>query len=94
VAKVKTFMFDDDTHFRLHVAELLARQENRCAITNLPLQFAGDWDDEERLASLDRIDSNGAYAPNNLQVVCRFVNRWKSDDSDENFRRLIELVRC
>lgn len=93
VAKVKTFMFDDDTHFRLHVAELLARQENRCAITNLPLQFAGDWDDEERLASLDRIDSNGDYAPNNLQVVCRFVNRWKSDDSDENFRRLIELVR-
>lgn len=94
VAKAKTFMFEDDTEFRLYVAELLERQENRCAITNLPLQFAGDCEDEERLASLDRIDSNGDYAPNNLQVVCRFVNRWKSDDADENFRRLIELVRC
>jgi hypothetical protein len=94
IAKTKAFLFSDDFAFRSHVAALLLKQRNLCAITKLPLQFAGDCDDEERLASLDRIDSDGDYAPDNLQVVCRFVNRWKSDSSDEGFRRLIRLLRA
>lgn len=43
--------------------------------------------------SLDRIDSDAHHEAGNLQVVARFVNRWKSDDSDKNFRRLLALVR-
>lgn len=93
VAKAKAFMFEDAAEFRRYVSELLVQQENRCAITNLPLQFLGNCEDEEHLASLDRIDSNGHYSKDNLQVVCRFVNRWKNDDADENFRRLIWLLR-
>lgn len=94
IEKSKAFLFQDDLAFRSHVADLLARQENRCAITNLQLQFQGDCDDDERLASLDRIDSSGHYAPGNLQVVCRFANRWKSDDTDQNFRRLVALLKA
>jgi hypothetical protein len=93
IEKTKAFLFDDDHSFRRHVAELIARQGNRCAITSLRLQFEGDCEDEDQLASLDRIDSNGHYAPGNLQVVCRFANRWKSDDTDQNFRRLVDLLR-
>lgn len=92
VAKTKHFAFASDADFLAHVGALLERQGHRCAITRLPLLLDGE-DDDECLPSLDRIDSDGHYAPENLQVVCRFVNRWKSDDSDANIRRLIQLLR-
>lgn len=72
---------------------LLAEQDGMCAITDLRLQYDGDEDDKEMLCSLDRIDSNGHYEKDNLQIVCRFVNRWKSSGDDQEFRRLIRIVR-
>ncbi len=72
---------------------LLVEQGGLCAITELQLQYDGDEDDKEMLCSLDRIDSDGHYEKDNLQIVCRFVNRWKSDSNDEEFRRLIGIVR-
>ncbi|QQE90098.1 hypothetical protein [Azotobacter chroococcum] len=45
------------------------------------------------MCSLDRIDSNGHYAPGNIQIICRFANRWKSDSDNAEFMRLINLVR-
>lgn len=72
---------------------LLAEQEGLCAITDLRLQYDGDEDDKEMLCSLDRIDSSGHYEKDNLQIVCRFVNRWKSSGDDQQFRRLIKVVR-
>lgn len=58
---------------------------------------AGSWlqaylEDPEMLCSLDRIDSNGHYERGNLQIVCRFVNRW-SDSVDAHFRTLVAKVR-
>lgn len=44
-------------------------------------------------ASLDRIDSSRHYAPGNLQVVCRFANFWKGASDNEEFRRLIRLLK-
>ena len=95
INKTKHFAFPDDTALGHHIAQLLERQGRLCAITSLPLHFEGVGScDEHLLASLDRIDSSGHYEPGNLQIVCRFINRWKSDDSDDNFRRLIGLVRA
>jgi len=73
---------------------LLKEQDGRCAITQLPLQFDGEEDDKEMLCSLDRIDSDGHYEKDNLQIVCRFVNRWKNSSDDAEFRRLIDVVRA
>jgi hypothetical protein len=75
------------------IRELLTRQEDRCALTGLPFQFRGVHDDANLLPSLDRIDSNGHYERANLQVVCRFVNFWKQDSDNEEFKRLLMLVR-
>jgi hypothetical protein len=55
------------------------------------LEFEGE--DKQLRPSLDRIDSDGHYELGNLQVVARFINFWKSDTDDTEFRRLISMVR-
>lgn len=91
--KVKENRFRNLVEFEAYISELLDEQEGLCAITGIPLQYDGLASDPELKCSLDRIDSTGHYEPNNLQVVCCFVNRWKNDDIDANFRRLVTLVQ-
>lgn len=74
-----------------HLNELLEETGDRCAITGLVLDFEGS--DDQLLPSLDRIDSDGHYEVGNLQVVARFINFWKRETTDIEFRRLIALVR-
>lgn len=76
-----------------YIEILLKAQDGRCAITNLPLHFDENGSDTQLRCSVDRIDSSGHYDLENLQIVCWFVNRWKSDSLDQEFRRLIDLVR-
>jgi hypothetical protein len=90
--KNKEVRFNDPA-FEQYIDALIASQDGLCALTDIKLQFRGDHEDEELLCSLDRIDSDGHYEEGNLQIVCRFANRWKSDRKDEEFRRLIGVVR-
>lgn len=76
------------------IKKLIDDQKGLCALTGLPLQWQGDAEDTAMLASLDRIDSDGHYSDGNLQVVCRFVNGWKSNSPDGEFRRLLGIVRA
>lgn len=75
------------------IASLLDLQDNRCALTGIPFQFIGPASEKNLLPSLDRIDSNGHYEAGNLQVVCQFINFWKSDSDNTEFQRLLMLVR-
>ncbi|MFQ8430793.1 hypothetical protein [Amaricoccus sp. W119] len=75
------------------IASLLDLQDNRCALTGIPFQFLGPEADKNLLPSLDRIDSAGHYEVGNLQVVCQFINFWKSDGDNAEFQRLLMLVR-
>ncbi|MEH2679200.1 hypothetical protein GFM11_17980 [Rhizobium leguminosarum bv. viciae] len=75
------------------IRQLLVQQDNRCALTGIPFQFLGQHEDKNLLPSLDRKDSNGHYEEGNLQVVCQFINFWKGDADNEDFRRLLNLVR-
>jgi hypothetical protein len=93
IAKEKRFEFPDEVSFRAHVFALIRKQSGLCNLTKLPLQMPDTAEDEQMIASLDRIDSNGHYIAGNLQVVCRFVNRWKSDQPDAEFRRLLRCVQ-
>jgi hypothetical protein len=74
-----------------HLSELLKEAGDRCAVTGVLLEFEGE--DKQLRPSLDRIDSDGHYELGNLQVVARFINFWKSDTDDTEFRRLISMVR-
>ena len=72
---------------------LMGEQEDLCALTGLPLGYDGECEDKEMLASLDRLDSAGHYTPDNVQLVCRFMNRWKGADDDVLVRRLLAELR-
>lgn len=89
--KVKQWRFDSDDHFRDVIRHLLAAHGGRCALTRVALDMTKA--DGDLGPSLDRIDSDGHYEPDNVQVVARFVNRWKSDDTDANFQRLLALIK-
>lgn len=95
---VESRVKEKNTTLSVHECEALIRQrmgeqEDHCALTGLPLGYDTDCDDPEMLASLDRIHSNGHYTPENLQLVCRFINRWKKADDDQLVRRLLTELR-
>lgn len=90
--KNKNFEFMDRWELEKYIRDLFEAQEGLCAVTGLPLQFS-DGDDSQLCCSLDRIDSDGHYAAGNLQIVCRFINFWKSNSDDGEFRRLIDIVQ-
>lgn len=91
--KNKSFEFASQLELEEYVLDLLRSQEGLCAISSMVLQYDGQHDDIAMLCSLDRIDSDGHYSRGNLQVVCRFINEWKSNEKDEEFRRLFRIVR-
>jgi hypothetical protein len=90
--RLKNLGFDDQSLER-HIRELMELQEDRCALTGIPFHFHDDEADSNLLPSPDRIDSQGHYEPGNLQIVCRFVNFWKRATPDDEFVRLLTLVR-
>lgn len=73
------------------IDRLLTLQNNRCALTGIPFDFQGA--DKNLLPSLDRKDSDKHYEAGNLQVVCQFINFWKSNADNDEFARLLMIVR-
>lgn len=73
--------------------ELLDIQGDRCALTGIPFHFHGPDADKNLLPSPDRIDSDGHYEVGNLQLVCRFLNFWKGATDNDEFIRLLAMVR-
>ncbi|WP_197058981.1 hypothetical protein [Paracoccus sanguinis] len=89
VIKFKTTTFQGAELSEFIVGKL-DESHNRCSISGLKLEFDGD---PQLYPSLDRIDSRGHYVPENLQVVARFINFWKNNMADDEFRRLLKIVR-
>jgi hypothetical protein len=87
--KDKEVRFASASELRAYVESLW--NSDYCVLSGLKLDLTGA--DPELEPSLDRIDSSKHYEPGNLQVVARFINRWKSDDDESNFVRLLNLVR-
>jgi hypothetical protein len=93
IKKEKKIEFRDQYELEKYIAELFELQEGLCALTGLPMLLDGVDGDTELLCSLDRIDSDDHYARGNLQIVCKFVNRWKGASDNTEFVRLLEKVR-
>ncbi len=92
VKKIKKSHFNNQHEFEKYVNNLLDFQEGICALTGIPMIF-NEYNDNEFTCSLDRIDSDKDYEAGNLQIVCKFANRWKSASSNYDFLRLIKCVQ-
>ncbi len=93
ITKDKQFLFPNDRAARDYAFELMRKQEGRCALTGLKMLLDDEPGDDQCRYSLDRINSSKHYESGNLQVVCKFVNLWKGAMDNEEFKRLIELMR-
>lgn len=91
--KEKDMRFPTKVALQDHIVALIRDQDGVCALTDLPFDLDEPHGDAERFVSLDRIDSAGHYEAGNLQVVCRFANRWKGAGDNAEFRRMIGLIR-
>ena len=90
--KDKQIEFASEYEAERYIKDLFETAKGICALTGLEMQTK-DGDDSELRLSIDRKDSGGHYVRGNVQLVCRFANRWKSASSDAEFTRLLSLVR-
>ena len=68
---------------------LYSRQRGKCAYSDLNLSFRKM--DKYKL-SIDRIDSELGYTPDNIQLVCWIINQAKGNMSDYDFLRSIHKI--
>jgi hypothetical protein len=75
--------------------KLFLKQDRRCSLTKLPIQFATRREQlagKELTASLDRIDSNKGYTQDNVQWVHKDPQRMKNAYSQDRFIEICKLV--
>lgn len=78
---------------RADLLEVLVKQNYKCAISGLPLTCKLEkgkkfWTN----ASVDRINAGGPYSKDNIQLVCRAVNSWRSDMPLKDFVDVCKAV--
>ncbi|KAK3243187.1 hypothetical protein CYMTET_47143 [Cymbomonas tetramitiformis] len=90
-----------DIDFGLPSPEYLMRlydqQRGKCALTGFPMFLVPPQADPENTAwtrfkpSVDRVDSNGHYVRDNVQLVCVFANLAKGEADDHDFREMFRV---
>ncbi len=67
-------------------------QDGKCALTGRTLTLRTNNADSSATASVDRIDSNLGYQPDNIQWVHKHVNQAKNNLDESDFLRLCREV--
>ena len=81
--------------FKLTIVEawdLFIKQNRKCVLTGIPLQFEANNGRIKGNASLDRIDSSKAYTIDNVQWVHVKINNMKWDMSQDGFILMCKSV--
>jgi hypothetical protein len=72
--------------------EVFLKQNGKCALSGLPLQFPSCKKDINCTASLDRIDSSKGYIKGNFQWVHKDINVMKNNHTQEYFLKLCKMI--
>jgi len=72
--------------------ELFEKQNKKCALSGMPLEFPKDRNPHGGTASLDRINSDGDYTLDNVQWVHKDINRLKNVFEQQYFIELCHKV--
>jgi hypothetical protein len=71
----------------------LEEQNFRCALSGLPLTCLLEKGKKHPFnASVDRIIPGGSYTEDNIQLVCKALNRWRADTELEVFISMCKSV--
>lgn len=68
-----------------YIWDLFLKQNRKCALSGVELQFQSKWDASDGTASLDRIDSSKGYTPDNVQWVDKDINYMKQEYNQDYF---------
>lgn len=71
---------------------IFIKQNGKCALSGIEIDFDGKWNSNKTTASLDRIDSSRGYVEGNIQWVHKTLNLMKRDMSDEEFTEWCKAV--
>lgn len=71
------------------ILKLKDKQNNRCAYSGRFLTWTPHSPNK---ASIDRIDSDKGYIPDNIQLTCFLVNQAKSNLTEEQFLEMIDNI--
>ena len=85
-AKARNFLFRIT---REDMWEQFVKQNEKCALTGVPLTFESKY---QGTASLDRIDSTKGYVKGNIQWVHKKVNMFKKDYPQKQFLQLCKSI--
>ena len=78
-----------------YIWKLYLKQNRKCALSGLDIEFAITWGDNTKTnmtASLDRIDSSGGYTKGNVQWVHKKINTMKMHMNDKEFIQICKKV--
>ena len=68
------------------------KQNGKCALTSWDMTMILGKGNIDTNASIDRIDSSLGYIENNVQFVCRIVNVFKSNSTEELLYKMCEAI--
>ena len=89
--KPKDLGFASETDLQLFLRKKIEEQNGRCALTGHPLlpHQPESW----FAPRADRIDSDGHYTPDNIQIVSKASNRAKSDIAPDKVQDFFESLQ-
>lgn len=90
-AKVKNLSFNLTRKF---LKELMQLQNNRCAVTNIPIEVIKQTElgTLSSTASLDRIDNTKGYIKGNVRYTCLGINYMRNRRSNEELEDLLNKI--